>query len=46
MSFDITVESKDFIRVLFKEKETLLQVDFVNDYTQRIEKKPNLIIWI
>ncbi|MBF0119027.1 MAG: nucleotidyl transferase AbiEii/AbiGii toxin family protein [Desulfobacterales bacterium] len=40
--FDKTVESKDFIRVLFKEKESILQIDFVNDYTQRIEK-PNFI---
>ncbi|MBF0103362.1 MAG: nucleotidyl transferase AbiEii/AbiGii toxin family protein, partial [Desulfobacterales bacterium] len=38
IDFNITVESKDFIRVLFKDKDNLLQVDFVNDYVQRSEK--------
>ncbi|MBF0389464.1 MAG: nucleotidyl transferase AbiEii/AbiGii toxin family protein, partial [Desulfamplus sp.] len=38
MLFDISVESKDFIRVGFKKDGVILQVDFVNDYVKRVEK--------
>ncbi|SLM28190.1 conserved hypothetical protein [Desulfamplus magnetovallimortis] len=38
LEFEITVESKDFVRILFSQNSLVLQLDFVHEYIEKIEK--------
>ena len=38
LEFEKTVESKDFVRLLFKQNSLVLQVDFVHEYIEKIDK--------